>query len=67
MEDLLPHIDPAKYSSIYNHVLNLFFQSSLRKFNDLAPQKLTLVTALVEEISSALDDRISNGGAQVLE
>jgi hypothetical protein len=66
MEDLLPHIDPGKYSAIYSHVLNLFFQSSLRKFNDLPPQKLGLVTDLVEEISSALDERISNGGAQVL-
>lgn len=67
IEDLLPHLDPAKYSTIYNHVLNLFFQSSLRKFTDLPPQKAMLVSKLVEEVSSALDERIGSGGDQVLE
>lgn len=66
IEDLLPHLDPAKHSNIYNHVINLFFQSSLRKFSE-PPQKMTLMSALVEEIASTLDERISNGGSQVLE
>lgn len=67
IEDLLPHLDPSKYAPVYNHILNLFFQTSLRKFSDLPPQKLSVVTGLVEEMSSILDERIDNGGSQVLE
>jgi hypothetical protein len=55
IEDLLPQLDLAKYAAVYNHVLNLFFQSSIRKFADLPPQKATLVGSLVEEVASALD------------
>jgi hypothetical protein len=47
IEDLLPHADPTKYSALYNHVINLFFQSSLRKFTELPQQKLTLISGLV--------------------
>ena len=32
MEELYPRHDPTKYSSAYNHVLNLFFTSSLKKY-----------------------------------
>lgn len=66
IEDLLPNIDPAKYSHIYNHIINLFFQTSLRKFVDLPPQKLTLITALVQEVSSAFDSKILQASNQVL-
>ena len=32
MEELYPRHDPTKYSTAYNHVLNLFFTSSLKKY-----------------------------------
>ncbi len=67
IEDLLPHTDPAKYTHIYNHIINLFFQTSLRKFNDLPTQKLTLLTALIAEVAGAIDAKIINGAAQLLE
>lgn len=67
IEDLLPHVDHTKYSALYSHVINLFFQSSLRKFTDLSQQKLTLISGLVEEIAVCLDERIGSGSEQVLE
>jgi hypothetical protein len=67
IEDLLPHVDLTKYTALYNHIINLFFQSSLRKFADLPQQKLILVSGLVEEIAGSLDERIGSGSEQVLE
>lgn len=67
IEDLLPHLDPNKYSTVYNHVINLFFQTSIRKFAELPPPKLAVVRDLVEEVASSLDERIEGGGSQVLE
>ena len=66
IEDLLLHIDPAKYTHIYNHIISLFFQTSLRKFNDLPTQKLTLLTALIREVAGAIDIKIVNGTTQLL-
>lgn len=66
VEDLLPHLDPSKYSHIYNHTISLFFETSLRKFPQLPPQKLALLTSLTHEISSALDAKIGRGPSHLL-
>jgi hypothetical protein len=67
IEDLLPRVDPSKYSNIINHIINLFFQSSLRKFAELPPQKLVLLNNLVDEIATQFDSRIANPNSPVLE
>lgn len=35
MEELYPRHDPTKYASVYNHIVNLFFGSSLKKYSNL--------------------------------
>lgn len=47
MEDLLPQLDPTKFSNVYNYILNLFFDSSLKKFTELSAQKINLISSLI--------------------
>jgi hypothetical protein len=60
MEELLPQLDATKFSNAYNYTLNLFFESSLKKFTDLPAQKINLISSLIDSISVSLDNRIVN-------
>lgn len=58
MEELYPRHDPSKWSVAYNHILNLFFQSSLRKYTHLPEHQQQTIAKIVDKLSGSLDDRI---------
>lgn len=47
MDELYPRHDPTKYSSVYNHILNLFFTSSLKKYIHLPESQQNIICQLV--------------------
>lgn len=60
IEELYPGHDPSKHSMAYNHVLNLFFQGSLRKYSSLPQQQQIFITQMVDKLAGSIDSKITN-------
>ena len=66
MNDLVPQLDPLKYTHSYNHILLLFFQNSIKKYSQYNQSQLTFISNLIDTISNALDERILSPEIKIL-
>lgn len=58
IEELYSRHDPSKYEQVYNHVHNLFFQSSIKKYGSLLEEQQIFIGGLIDNVASCLDGRI---------
>ncbi len=47
LQELYPSHEPSKYTLVYNHIVILFFQSSIKKYNNFPQNQVTIIAKLI--------------------